>query len=176
MIRALGALRTTTTTVAVAATAGLDLVVINRVAILTLVEFLAHHMIEIAAAEKEYLAERRAEVLVEDRVDDRVQQTVAIAEPEEETREEGRNGVRVLEERSDERQHEEWQPATDERAHDDTQSGAGFSLLRQMEAQLLLVRRICDATCTVQVIAHERRRRRHLLRRGRRHRRRCRRR
>lgn len=172
MIRALGALRTTANVVAVAAT-GLDLVVINRIAILTLIELLAHHMIEITAAEEKYLAERLAEVLVEDRVDDRVQQAVAIAEPEKETREKGRNGVRVLEERSDQRQHEEWQPATDERAHDDAQGGAGFPLLRQMKAQLLLVRRVGDATRAVQVIAHERRRRRHLLRRRRRHRRRC---
>lgn len=58
-------------------------------------------MIEIAAAEEKYLAERLAEILVEDRVDDWIQQTIAIAEPEKETREKSRNGVRVLEKRSD---------------------------------------------------------------------------
>jgi len=171
VFRALGALRTATTAVAAAAT-GLDLVVINRIAILALVKLLAHHMIEIAAAEEEYLAEGLAEILVEDRVDDWIQQAIAIAEPEEETREKCRNGVRVLEERSDQRQHEKWQPAADERAHDDAQGGAGFPLLRQVEAQLLLMRRVGDATRAVQVIAHERRRRRHLLCRRRRHRRR----
>lgn len=61
-------------------------------------------MIEVAAAEEEYLAEGLAEVLVEDRVDDRVQQAIAIAKPQEKIREEGRNGVRFLEKRSDQRQ------------------------------------------------------------------------
>lgn len=129
-------------------------------------------MIEIAAAEEKYLAERLAEVLVENRVDDWIQQAIAIAEPEKETREESRNGVRVVEERSDQSQHEKWQPAADERTHNDAQGGAGFPLLRQVKTQLLLMRRIGDATRAVQVIAYERRRRRHLLRRRRCHRRR----
>jgi len=82
MFRALGALRAAVT----AAGTCFDLVVINRIAVLALIELLAHHVIEITAAEEEYLAERLSEILVEDRVDDRIQQAVAVAEPKEESR------------------------------------------------------------------------------------------
>jgi len=148
VLRALAAFRAAVAAAA-AAGAGFDLVVIDRIAVLALIELLAHHVVEIAAAEEEYLAERLAEVLVENRVDDRIQQAVAIAEPEEQAGQKVRDGVRVVEERPDQRQHEKRQPAADERAHDDAEGRAGLPLLRQVEAQLLLVRRVGHAARAV---------------------------
>lgn len=125
-------------------------------------------MVQVTAAEVEDLAERFSEVSVERRVDNWVQQAVAVTEPEEQAREERGYGVRILEERPDEGEHEERQPADDERAHYDAKGGAGFSLLRQVEPEFLLVGRVRHAAGAVQVVSHDRRLGRRHRRRGRR--------
>lgn len=87
--------------------AGFNLVIIDRVAVLALVKLLAHHVVESAAAEVKNLAERLAKVAVQGGVDYRIQQTIAIAEPEEEARDEGGNRIGIAEKRPYQRQHEE---------------------------------------------------------------------
>ena len=148
--------------------AGLDLAVVDRVAVLALIELLPHHVVQVTAAEVEDLAERFSEVSVQRRVDNWVQQAVAVTEPEEQAREERGDGVRILEERPDKGEHEERQPADDERAHYDAQGGAGFPLFRQVEPQFLLVGRVRHAAGAVQVVSHDRRLGRRHRRRGRR--------
>lgn len=56
-----------------------------RVAVLRLVELLAHHVVQRAAPEVEDLLEGPPEVPVEGGVDDRIQEGVGVPQPEEET-------------------------------------------------------------------------------------------
>lgn len=80
--------------------ASFNLVIIDRVAVLALVKLLAHHVVEGAATEIKNLAERLAEVAIQGGIDYWIQQTIAIAEPKKEACDEGRNRIRVTEERS----------------------------------------------------------------------------
>lgn len=61
-------------------------VVVHRIPVLAVVELLAHHVLEVAAPEVQDLPEGFAKVAVQGRVDHRVQETVAVAEPEEDAR------------------------------------------------------------------------------------------
>jgi hypothetical protein len=116
-------------------------VVIDGVAILALVELLAHHVLEIAATEVEDFPEGLAEVAVEGRVDYRIQEAVAVAQPEENAREEGGYGIRVAQKDPYEGEDEEGEPADGESAHYYAQGRARLPLLRQLESEsLLLVR------------------------------------
>lgn len=133
---------------------GSNHVIIDGIAVLALIEFLAHNIIQIVAAEKEDFPERLAEVPVERGVDDRIEETVAVAKPEEEAGQ--RLGqLRLLRERPDEREHEEGQPADGEGRHDDAKGDACLALLRQLKTQFLLVRRTREAVTAVQVVAHD---------------------
>lgn len=66
--------------------ASLDLVIVNRIAVLALIKLFSHHVVQVAATEVEDLAERFPEVPVQGGVNNRVQQAIAITEPEEEAR------------------------------------------------------------------------------------------
>lgn len=116
---------------------GRDMVV--RIAVLAVIELLPHHVVQPTTPEVEYLLEGLPEVPVECRVDDRVEQTICVAQPQEQTRECGQSAGSLVQERPDEGQHEEWQPAYRERAHDDAQGRARLSLFGQLETQLLLI-------------------------------------
>lgn len=60
--------------------------VLIGIAVLTLVELLAHHVIETAAAKEEDLLEGLAEVPIERRVDYRIEEAVRVAEPKKDAR------------------------------------------------------------------------------------------
>ena len=76
--------------------------------------------------------ERRAEVAVEAGVDDGVEEAVCVAEPQEDAAQPVRDTLgRVVAERFDQRQDEEWQPAGAERSHDDAERLGRFALVRR---------------------------------------------
>ena len=116
--------------------AGRFVVDLGRVPVLRLVELLAHHVVEGAAAEVEDLLEGAAEIAVEGGVDDRVEEGVGVAEPEEERGQGVGDGSGVGEEGSHQRQDEEGQPADGEGRHDDAEGGGGLPLLGQLEPKL----------------------------------------
>ena len=104
-----------------------------------------------AISAEQDLAECESEVGIEDGVDDRVEETVDVAEPDDDARQRGRVGAAhrvVAAERLDERRDEERQPADDERPGHDRQrpGGLALSLLLLLGAsgrqqrQLLVVR------------------------------------
>lgn len=114
-------------------------VVVHGVPVLAVVELLAHHVLEIAAPEVQDLPEGFAEVAVQGCVNDRVQETVAVAKPEEYAREGTGYGFVIAQEQLERGQYEEGQPAYGERAHDYAQGRAGLALLGQLEPQTLLL-------------------------------------
>lgn len=100
------------------------------VAVLRLVEILPHDRIEGFAPEAKDLAEGQPEVLVGGGVDDGVEETVGVAQPEEERRQPARDDQRgrlVTHERTDQGQHEKREPAQREGAHDDPQRRRSLS-------------------------------------------------
>lgn len=130
-----------------------DDVIIDRIAILTLIEFLPHHIVEIAAPEVEDFAKRFAEVAIESGINNRIEETVAVAKPEEQTRKRLRNSLRVAEKRPDECKNKKWQPTDGKRGHNDAKSGAGFSFFGQLKPELFLMWRAGHA---VQMIPDDR--------------------
>lgn len=115
-------------------------VVVDGIAVLTLVKLLSHHVVEIAAPKVKYLSERFAKISIKGRVYYWIEEAVAVAEPEKEARQ-GRGNRLIVKESPDQRQNEERQPAYGERAHYYSEGGARLSLLRQLKPQLLLVGR-----------------------------------
>lgn len=69
-----------------------------------------------------------------------VQQRVGVAQPQEQAAQRAGYAGRFAEERPDQRQNEERQPAHGERAHDDAQRGGRLPLLGQLKPQLLAAR------------------------------------
>jgi len=68
--------------------------------------------VDSATAQQQNLLERRPELAIEPRVDDRIEETVGVAEPEEQRGQPVRDAlVRLVAERFYERQYEERQPA-----------------------------------------------------------------
>jgi hypothetical protein len=97
---------------------------VGFIAVLRLVEILPHDRVERFAPEAKDLAEGQPEVLVGGGVDDGVEETVGVAQPEEERRQPARDDQRgrlVAHERTDQGQHEKREPAQREGAHDDPQ-------------------------------------------------------
>ena len=136
-------------------------VVVDGVAVLALIELLAHHVLEVAAAEVEDLPEGLAEVAVQGRVDYGIEEAVAVAQPEEHAGEEGGYDVRVAQDYADDGEDEEGQPADGERAHYYAEGRRRFALFGQLEAQpFLLVGRVHLAARAVGVAALTRRARR----------------
>lgn len=89
-------------------------VVLVRVAVLTVVELLTHHVVQIRTSEEQDFLERLSEVAVKSCIDNGVEETVEVAQPEEECAH--RIGDSILfDEWSEEGEHEERQPADDER-------------------------------------------------------------
>jgi len=83
----------------------------------------------------EDVLERRPEVAVEPGVDDRIEETVGVAEPQEQAAEPVRDAPGgVVAERLDERQDEEWEPAGAECPHDDAQRFGRFALVRRRDS------------------------------------------
>lgn len=81
---------------------------------------------------------RFPKISVKRSINNRIEQTIGVPQPQEQRRQRLQS-VSGLEERPHQRQHEERQPTERESRHYDAQRGAGLALLRQLEAQLLLM-------------------------------------
>lgn len=90
-----------------------DTVVLVRVTVLTVVELLAHHVVQIRTSEEQDFLEGLSEVAVKGCVDNGVEKAVEVAQPEEECAYCIGDSI-LFYEWSEESEHEERQPANDE--------------------------------------------------------------